>query len=52
MLDNLFRPLITSKMLKEILDKRDCRWVSEKEAEKPEDFWVKVSFGSNYMYYG
>ena len=52
MVDNLFRPLITSKMLKEILDKRDCRWVSEKEAEKPEDFWVKVSFGSNYMYYG
>lgn len=52
MLDNLFRPLITSKMLKEILETRDCRWVSEKEAEKPEDFWVKVSFGSNYMYYG
>ena len=52
MLDNLFRPLITSKMLKEILEKRDCRWVSEKEAEKPEDFWVKVSFGSNYMCFG
>lgn len=52
MLDNLFRPLITNKMLKEMLETLDCRWVSEKEAEKPEDFWVKVSLGSNLMYYG
>lgn len=52
MLDNLFRPLINNKVLKEILKNIDCRWVSEKEAEKPDVFWVKVSFGSNYMYYG
>lgn len=52
MLDNLFRPLITNKILKEILENRDCRWVSEKEAAQPEDFWEKISFGSNYMYYG
>lgn len=52
MLDNLFRPIITSKMLKEILDTRDSRWVAEKEAEKPDELWVKVSLGSNIMYYG
>lgn len=52
MLDNLFRPLITNKILKEILETRNDRWVAEKEAAKPESVWVKVSFGSNYMYYG
>ena len=51
MLDNLFRPLINNKILKEILDTRDSRSVSEKESEKPEELWVKVSFGSNYKYY-
>lgn len=38
MLDNLFRPLINNKMLKEILETHEL--------------WVKVSFGSNYMCYG
>ena len=52
MLDNLFRPLITNKTLKMILKHCDCNWLSEKEQTDPEDFWVKVSFGSNYMYYG
>jgi hypothetical protein len=46
MLDNLFRPIITNKILKDIL--KTC----ENEENKPEDFWVKVSLGSNYMYYG
>lgn len=52
MLDNLFRPLITSKMLKEILKTREGRWICEKELNKPDELWVKVSLGSNYMYYG
>lgn len=51
MLDNLFRPLINNKTLKELLKTREVRWICEKEAEKPKDFWVKVSFGSNYNYY-
>jgi hypothetical protein len=38
-------------MLQEILKTREGR-VTEKEAERPDSFWVKVSFGSNYMYYG
>lgn len=52
MLDNLFRPLITSKMLKEILETREGRWVCEKDQNHSDELWVKVSFGSNYMYYG
>ena len=52
MLDNLFRPLINNKMLHEILKTRDGRWLTEKEAKKTDELWVKVSFGSNYMYYG
>lgn len=52
MLDNLFRPLINNKMLKEILKIYDERWTYEKEQTKPDEFWTKVSFGSNYMYYG
>lgn len=52
MLDNLFRPLITSKMLKEILETREGRWVCEKDQNNSDELWVKVSFGSNYMYYG
>jgi len=48
MLDNLFRPLITNKMLKELLKTRDGRWV----CDRSDELWVKVSLGSNYMYYG
>jgi hypothetical protein len=46
MLDNLFRPLITNKILKDLLN------VCEKEQNKPDELWVKVSLGSNIMYYG
>jgi hypothetical protein len=46
MLDNLFRPLITNKILNDLLK------VCESEQSKPDELWVKVSLGSNYMYYG
>ena len=52
MLDNLFRPLINNKMLKEILKSSEGRLNGEKELDKPDELWIKVSFGSNYMYYG
>ena len=51
MLDNLFRPLITNKTLKEILKTREGRWISEKEKNKPDELWVKVSLGSNYKHF-
>jgi hypothetical protein len=46
MLDNLFRPLITNKILNDLLK------VCESEQSKPEELWVKVSLGSNYMIFG
>lgn len=46
MLDNLFRPLITNEILNDLL--KAC----ESEQNKPDELWVKVSLGLNYMIFG